>query len=117
MQKSIGRWPRVWHDESGKRLDWRTIVQISRPGWWLVHVWLYLAPTGQKYELLGTATFWFGLLYALFPLNVLVYGMNDYTDVDLDRDNKRKGNFLYGAKCTREQLKDLPSIVVILNVL
>jgi len=80
-------------------------------------VWLYLAPTGQKYELLGRGTFWLGLMYALFPLNVLVYGMNDYTDVELDRDNKRKGNFLYGAKCTKEQLKDLPAVIISLNVL
>jgi len=92
-------------------------VQISRPGWWLIHVWLYLAPTGQKYHLLGTPGFWLGLAYGLFPLNLLVFGINDYTDVDLDKDNSRKGNFMYGAKCTRQQLVDLPVIIVTINVL
>mmetsp|Transcript_40179 Transcript_40179/g.129031 ORF Transcript_40179/g.129031 Transcript_40179/m.129031 type:complete len:318 (+) Transcript_40179:67-1020(+) len=107
--------PTVWRGD-GSCLDWRTLVQISRPGWWLVHIWLYLAPTGHKYHLLVTARFWLGLLYALFPLNLLVYGLNDCTDVDLDRDNPRKGNFMYGAKCTKEQVRDLPRIIVLMNV-
>jgi len=108
--------PTAWRG-NGQQLDWRTIVQISRPGWWLVHVWLYLAPTGQKYHLLYTVQFWLGLVYALFPLNLLVYGLNDYTDVEIDSDNDRKGNFLYGAKCTREQMRDVPRIIVLTNVL
>lgn len=108
--------PTAWDGKDSSRMDWKTLVKISRPGWWLVHVWLYLAPTGQKYNLLGTLRFWLGLAYALFPLNLLVYGLNDYTDVELDRNNTRKGNFMYGAKCSQEQLRDLPRIVVLLNV-
>ena len=30
----------------------------------------------------------------------------DYTDVELDAKNDRKGNFMYGAKCSREQMRD-----------
>jgi len=108
--------PTAWEGKDGSTLDWKTLVKISRPGWWLVHVWLYLAPTGQKYHLLTTVRFWLGLAYALFPLNLLVYGINDYTDVELDVDNKRKGNFMYGAKCTKQQMQDLPRIIVLLNV-
>jgi len=107
--------PRVWTSTNSESLDWKTLVKISRPGWWLVHVWLYLAPTGQKYHLLSTWSFWLGLAYALFPLNLLVYGINDYTDVELDAKNKRKGNFMYGAKCSSEQMRDLPLIIVVLN--
>lgn len=99
-----------------KGLDWVTILKISRPGWWLVHVWLYLAPTGQNYAVLQTLPFWLGLLYAVFPLNLLVYGMNDYTDVDIDADNGRKGNFMYGAKCTQEQLRGLPRVIAGMNI-
>lgn len=109
--------PTTWDCHDNKQLDWRTLVQISRPGWWLVHVWLYLAPTGQKYHLLSTSRFWFGLLYALFPLNLLVYGLNDYTDVGIDEKNPRKGNFMYGAKCSKEQMLELPRIIVLLNVI
>lgn len=108
--------PTVWNAENPNVLDWRTLVQLSRPGWWLVHVWLYLAPTGQKYYLLTSPCFWLGLAYALFPLNLLVYGLNDYTDVELDAKNDRKGNFMYGAKCSREQMKELPRLIVLLNV-
>mmetsp|Transcript_62161 Transcript_62161/g.189827 ORF Transcript_62161/g.189827 Transcript_62161/m.189827 type:complete len:326 (-) Transcript_62161:58-1035(-) len=108
--------PSKWQGD-GAALDWKTIVQISRPGWWIVHVWLYLAPTGQKYDLLSTWRFWLGLIYALFPLNLLVYGLNDWTDVELDANNSRKGNFMYGAKCTREQMRDVPRIIVLVNVL
>ncbi|CAJ1457544.1 unnamed protein product [Effrenium voratum] len=107
----------VWDGGKKDKLDWKCLVKLSRPGWWLVHVWLYLAPTGQKYHLLSTLSFWLGLAYVLFPLNLLVYGLNDYTDVDLDAKNDRKGNFMYGAKCSAEQLRDLPRIIVILNVL
>jgi len=108
--------PTVWDCGREDQLDWKCLVKLSRPGWWLVHVWLYLAPTGQKYELLWSPCFWLGFLYVLFPLNFLVYGLNDYTDVELDAKNNRKGNFMYGARCTVEQLKDVPRMTVILNV-
>lgn len=108
--------PVEWESKDGRRLDWKTIIKLSRPGWWLVHVWLYLAPTGQKYELLSSLPFWLGLLYAIFPLNLLVYGLNDWTDVELDANNARKGNFMYGAKCSPEQMKALPHIIAALNL-
>jgi len=106
----------MWEGKSKDTLDWKTIVKLSRPGWWLVHVWLYLAPTGQKYHLLTSPAFYIGLFYSLFPLNLLVYGINDYTDVELDKNNDRKGNFMYGAKCSMEQMRDLPRVIVLLNV-
>jgi 4-hydroxybenzoate polyprenyltransferase len=68
------------------------------------------------YELLSTWSFWLGLLYAVFPLNLLVYGLNDYTDVELDAKNDRKGNFMYGAKCSPQQMQALPHLIVLMNV-
>jgi len=109
--------PTVWDGKNPEEMDWKTLVKLSRPGWWLVHIWLYLAPTGRKYHLLTTLPFWLGLAYVLFPLNLLVYGINDYTDVELDAKNDRKGNFMYGAKCSMKQMEDLPRIIVLLNVL
>lgn len=52
--------------------------------------------------------FWVGLLFVTFPLNYLVYGLNDYNDIKADAVNARKGNFLFGAKSTGAQLKKLP---------
>lgn len=78
----------------------KDLVQVSRPGWWLVTVWLYIAPTGQRWDLLTSSTFWLGLLYVCFPINLMVYGINDYADFfhgdDLDGQNDRKGNFFFG---------------------
>eukprot|EP00746_Dinoflagellata_sp_MGD_P027420 gnl/MRDRNA2_/MRDRNA2_164733_c0_seq1.p1 gnl/MRDRNA2_/MRDRNA2_164733_c0~~gnl/MRDRNA2_/MRDRNA2_164733_c0_seq1.p1 ORF type:complete len:293 (-),score=43.08 gnl/MRDRNA2_/MRDRNA2_164733_c0_seq1:11-889(-) len=101
---------------SDEALDLRTLVKLSRPGWWLVNVWLYLAPTGNHYEVFRSLIFWIGLIYVIFPLNLLVYGINDYTDVEIDKANPRKGNYLYGAKCTAEQMRELPKYILGLNV-
>jgi len=42
------------------------------------------------------------MAYILFPVNFCVYGFNDYSDIDLDEKNDRKGNFYFGAKCSKE---------------
>ena len=59
--------------------------------------------------------FWFGLVYCSFPLNLLVYGMNDAVDEDVDRGNPRKGNFVYGATLSRKFLHQLPTHIAIVN--
>lgn len=76
---------------------------ISRPGWWLVSLWLYIAPITT---ITNKLKFIMGLLYVCLPLNLLTYGLNDYADVDLDILNDRKGNFIFGPKgLTREKLR------------
>eukprot|EP00525_Craspedostauros_australis_P005500 CAMPEP_0198123652 /NCGR_PEP_ID=MMETSP1442-20131203/38041_1 /TAXON_ID= /ORGANISM="Craspedostauros australis, Strain CCMP3328" /LENGTH=378 /DNA_ID=CAMNT_0043782885 /DNA_START=82 /DNA_END=1218 /DNA_ORIENTATION=- len=89
---------------------WKDLLQVSRPGWWMVSVWLYLAPTGRhsdRHATVGqdptssifmTTLFWLGLLYVCLPLNMLTYGLNDYADMDIDLDNQRKGNWFFGPK-------------------
>lgn len=68
-------------------------VQVSRPGWWLVTMWLYMAPCQ-----FDEAVDWFGLAVVVLPLNVMVYGINDASDLDNDLNNDRKGNFIFGPK-------------------
>ena len=85
-----------------------TLLCISRPGLWLVFIWLYVWPTGANHQLLVSKSFWIGLFYCTFPLNLLVYGMNDLVDEDVDKDNPRKGNYIYGAKANRRELAALP---------
>ncbi len=51
-----------------------------------------------------------------FPLNFLVYGMNDLVDEDVDRSNPRKGNFIYGAKIDRTDRAGLPIAIVLSNI-
>ncbi|SNY94629.1 UbiA family prenyltransferase [Flagellimonas pacifica] len=82
-------------------------LKISRPGLWFPTIWIYLVPFGNQEDFLQSFTFWAGLLFVSFPLNYLVYGLNDYKDFDADKINQRKGNYLFGAKANKEQLKSI----------
>lgn len=93
------------------------LLKVSRPGLWLVFVWLYLWPMGGNIHMIDTGVFWLGLVYCTFPLNLLVYGMNDIVDEDVDAKNPRKGNFVYGANLPRKQLRQLPGWIALVNVL
>ncbi|MBT0606870.1 UbiA family prenyltransferase [Aequorivita echinoideorum] len=60
--------------------------------------------------------FWIGLFFVTFPLNFLVYGLNDFTDGKADSLNPRKGNYLFGARLSKKELANVPwqiSIVMI----
>ncbi|MEZ4779792.1 MAG: UbiA family prenyltransferase [Flavobacteriaceae bacterium] len=83
-------------------------LKISRPGLWFPTIWIYLVPLGFLDNFWKEPLFWIGLFFVTFPLNYLVYGLNDYNDVASDAVNERKGNYLFGAKYTQEQLKYLP---------
>jgi len=63
-------------------------------------------------DLWSTPTFWIGLLFCTFPLNLLVYGWNDIADFEIDQFNPRKGNFLFGALSTRKQIERLPFFII-----
>lgn len=88
-------------------------LKISRPGLWFPTVWIYLVPFGQSQGDIGNLSFWIGLVFVTFPLNYLVYGLNDYNDVTADKVNARKGNYLFGAKAGSKQLKPVPKRIFI----
>ena len=88
-------------------------LKVSRPGWWVVTAWLYVAPA----QTLGYP-FWVGLIYVCVPLNVVTYGLNDYADVELDATNNRKGNWVYGPKNTsRQRLRQVLRIAFVMTLL
>lgn len=64
-------------------------------------------PFGNQEGFWKSWLFWLGLFFVTFPLNYLVYGLNDYNDEKADAVNERKGNFLFGAKASREHLDGL----------
>ncbi len=66
----------------------------------------YLMPLGHA-DFLHSRTVWLGLLYALFPLGFLLYGVNDIVDAEADRLNPRKGTFLFGSLGAADQLAAL----------
>ncbi len=82
------------------------LLQVSRPGLWSTTALFYLMPLGHA-DLLHSWTLWLGLLYVLFPLGFLLYGVNDIADAEADRFNPRKGTFLFGSLGAAEQLTAL----------
>lgn len=83
-------------------------LKISRPGLWFPTIWIYLVPFSLQSNFWHEPVFWVGLFFVTFPLNYLVYGLNDYNDIKADKVNDRKGNYLFGAKSTKEELTPIP---------
>jgi len=88
-------------------------LKISRPGLWFPTIWIYLVPFSLETNFWLQPLFWIGLFFVTFPLNYLVYGLNDYNDVKADAVNDRKGNFLFGAKSTKVQLANVPKKIAL----
>ncbi|MEZ4801202.1 MAG: UbiA family prenyltransferase [Gelidibacter sp.] len=81
---------------------------------WFPTLWIYLVPFGLEQHFWQEFNFWMGLIFVAFPLNYLVYGLNDYNDLKADEFNERKGNFLFGAKSTVRQLESIPKKVILI---
>jgi 4-hydroxybenzoate polyprenyltransferase len=82
------------------------LIQVSRPGLWTTTALFYLMPLGHRYDS-RSAAFWLGLCFVLFPLGLLLYGVNDIVDAEADRYNPRKGTFLFGSRGASGQLAAL----------
>ena len=82
------------------------LLQVSRPGLWATTALFYLMPLGREFHW-RRASFWAGLVYVLFPLGLLLYGVNDIADADSDRYNPRKGTYMFGSRGETSQLKAL----------
>lgn len=79
------------------------LLQVSRPGLWSTTAMFYLMPLGHA-DFLHSGKLWLGLFFVLFPLGLLLYGVNDIVDAEGDLLNPRKGTYLFGARGAREQL-------------
>jgi 4-hydroxybenzoate polyprenyltransferase len=89
-------------------------LKISRPGLWFPTIWIYLVPFSLENQFWLNSNFWIGLFFVMFPLNYLVYGLNDFNDLKADAFNKRKGNFLFGAKYSKTELVSIPLKIAII---
>ncbi|HPF11539.1 MAG TPA: UbiA family prenyltransferase [Flavobacteriaceae bacterium] len=87
-------------------------MKISRPGLWFPTVWIYVVPFSFENRFWESWLFWLGFFFVTFPLNYLVYGLNDYNDVKADAVNPRKGNYLFGAKYSEKDLSSVPKRIV-----
>jgi len=89
-------------------------LKISRPGLWFPTIWIYLVPFSMQTDFWEKPVFWMGFVFVTFPLNYLVYGLNDYNDYKADAINTRKGNYLFGAKSTKNQLASIPLKIILI---
>lgn len=91
-------------------------LRVSRPGLWFATIGMYLIPFSLYSRFWDNHLFWIGLFFVTFPLNFLVYGLNDFTNGKANSLNPRKGNFLFGAKLTKEEQKNLPWRICIVDI-
>ena len=75
----------------------------------------YLMPLGHA-DVLHSARLWLGLIFVLFPLSFLLYGVNDIVDAETDALNPRKGTFLFGSRGAREQLASLKWQIAVVQI-
>ncbi|WP_262510798.1 UbiA family prenyltransferase [Aequorivita antarctica] len=74
-------------------------------------MWIYLVPFDRSSNFWEQPLFWIGLFFVTFPLNFLVYGLNDFTDGKADSLNPRKGNYLFGARFSKKKLANVPRYI------
>jgi 4-hydroxybenzoate polyprenyltransferase len=96
----------------GLRADAGFLVQVSRPGLWSTTALFYLLPLGRA-DFTHSGRLWLGLLFVLFPLGLLLYGVNDLADAEADQLNPRKGTYMFGSRGGREQLGALKWQIVV----
>ncbi|MGD9587927.1 MAG: prenyltransferase [Pyrinomonadaceae bacterium] len=76
--------------------DWRFLLKVSRPRFWLYVLGPYLvglaAGAASTDDLLRIEVLVFGL-YFLLPANLLIYGINDIFDFETDRKNPKKAEY------------------------
>jgi 4-hydroxybenzoate polyprenyltransferase len=93
-------------EQRGALANARFLIQVSRPGLWSTTALFYLMPLGHA-DLFHSGKLWLGMFFVLFPLGMLIYGVNDIVDAEADLLNPRKGTFLFGSRGAREQLASL----------
>jgi lycopene elongase/hydratase (flavuxanthin-forming) len=93
----------------------RFLIQVSRPGLWSTTAMFYLMPLGHA-DFVRSGRLWLGLFFVLFPLGLVLYGVNDIVDAEGDILNPRKGTFLFGSRGAREQLAALKWQIVLVQI-
>ncbi|KAF4728978.1 hypothetical protein FOZ63_029119, partial [Perkinsus olseni] len=90
-------------------------LKLSRPIIWFLIVPYYLLPLGGRLDLLATWRFWLGLLYFTFPVNIMMFGLNDMADTDVDKYHPRKFLKYYGNQATESELASLWKVILVSN--
>ena len=91
------------------------LLQVSRLGLWSTTALFYLMPLGHA-NFLRSGKLWLGLVFVLFPLGLLLYGVNDIVDAETDALNPRKGTFMFGSRGASEQLAALKWQIALVQI-
>ncbi|KAF4675681.1 hypothetical protein FOZ60_000938, partial [Perkinsus olseni] len=92
-------------------------LKLSRPIIWIIILPYYLFPLGGRLDLLATWRFWLGLLYFTFPVSIMMFGINDMADTDVDKHNPRKFLKYYGNQAAESELVDLWKVILVSNMI
>lgn len=92
------------------------MVKVSRPGFYHVTFATFLVPAVLNLRIVLCRQGLLGILYAVFPVNLFVYAINDLADIDIDMKNPRKGG-LHGAVASRSELRLCLAIATVILVI
>lgn len=97
--------------------DWRFLLKVSRPRFWLYVLGPYLvglaAGAAAADDLVRLEVLFFGL-YFMLPANLLIYGVNDIFDFETDKLNPKKQE--YEALVRPAKHRELAAAVLVLNI-
>ncbi|KAF4691098.1 hypothetical protein FOZ60_016201 [Perkinsus olseni] len=92
-------------------------LKLSRPIIWIIILPYYLFPLGGRLDLLATWRFWLGLLYFTFPVSIMMFGINDVADTDVDKYNPRKAHDYFGNQASKSDLFGLWKVILVSNMI
>ncbi|KAF4698127.1 hypothetical protein FOZ63_002543 [Perkinsus olseni] len=92
-------------------------LKLSRPIIWIIILPYYLFPLGGRLDLLATWRFWLSLLYLTFPVSIMMFGINDMADTDVDKYNPRESHGYFGNQATESDLVGLWKVILVSNLI
>ncbi len=91
----------------------KRLLVISRPLAWIWTIGAYLVGIGSFSNFTPLSLIEF--LFMFFPINFIVYGLNDVYDRKSDRINPNKDEF-QGAKVNDNEIKTIKNLCIILSI-
>ncbi len=85
----------------------RALFYASRPRFWLYTAGPYLVGYGAgsgSVNRLSNFEFWIWFVFFLFPVNILLYGINDWFDKDTDQLNRKKDQYEQRLEYTNKEV-------------
>ncbi|MFM7321623.1 MAG: prenyltransferase [Armatimonadota bacterium] len=96
--------------------NFRALMRTSRPRFWiyLAGPWILGTFAGAPDAgFFAKPIFWVGLAYCLLPANLLVYGVNDWFDLETDRLNAKKSGDAAGYEALLDPSRHRATAVAI----